>query len=106
MDLTEFILILGDGNTSTIEDNEAGARGAGVNGTDESIFQVFTATAFIWLQQRAVAIMCLVGVNVHVRGPLLLLLDKSVKIGHIKWVPHRDRELFPFLLFFFVLVTQ
>lgn len=96
VDLTEFHLVLGDGDTSTVKDDKAGARGASVNGTNKPILQAVAMTVFIRLQERAIAVMCLVGVNVNIRL-LLLLIDKRVEVGHIKRVPHCDRIFFFFL---------
>lgn len=88
VDLVEFNLVLGHGHTSAIEDNETRTGGTLVDSTDETIFQIIGTAGFI-LEQRAIAIVSLVGVDIDLR--LQLLLFKSiVDIGHVKRVSHCD----------------
>lgn len=85
MDLMVFNLVFSHWNTSAVENDETRARCALVNGTDETILQVIGATRLI-LYQRAIAIVGLVGVDVHV--VLLLLFDGVIQLRHIERILH------------------
>lgn len=88
VDLVEFGLVFGDRDTCAVKDDKARAGGTLVNGADETILEVVRTTAFV-LQERAVAVVGLVGVDVNLRLRLiLLLLDSIVEVCHVKGIPH------------------
>ena len=85
MDLMILDLVFGHWNTGAIENDETRAGCALVNGTDETIFQVIGATGLI-LYQRAIAVVGLVGVDIHMA--LLLLFDGAIQLRHIERILH------------------
>lgn len=86
MDLMKLDLVLGDRNTGAIKDDETRTGGTLVNGTDEAIFEVVRTTGLI-LQQRAIAVVGLIVVDVHPRL-LFLLFDRTFDLAHIKRILH------------------
>lgn len=86
MDLMKFNLVLGDRDTGAIKDDETRTGGTLVNGTYEAIFEIIGAARFV-LQQRAIAVIGLVVVSVHLRL-LFLLFERVINLGHIKRVLH------------------
>lgn len=71
MDLAELELIFGDGIPCAVEDDEARAGGALVNGAYETVLGVVMAASFV-LDERAVAIVALVGMTANLGDVLLL----------------------------------
>ena len=88
MDLMKFSLVFGDGHTSAVKDDKTRTGGTLINGTNETVLEVIRATAFI-LQEGAIAIVGLVGVDVNLR--LGMFLEGIIDLGHIKRVPHCGR---------------
>ena len=88
MDLMKFGLVFGDRHTSAVKDNKTGTGGTLINGTDETVLEVILATVFV-LQEGAIAIVGLVGVDVNLR--LGMFLEGIIDLGHIKRVSHCDR---------------
>ena len=87
MDLTEFILIFGDGNTGAVKDDEARAGGTGIDSTDETFLQI--AMSPLVLQQGTVAVVGLIGVDIDIR--FVIVFDDRIRhVGHIKGVSHGD----------------
>lgn len=86
MDLVKFNLVLGHGHTGTIEDDKTRTGSTLVDSTDETVFKIIGTTVFI-LQQGAIAVVGLVGVDIDL-GVELLLFESIVDFGHIKWVSH------------------
>lgn len=55
MNLTEFVLVRSNGETSAVKDDESSAGGALVNGTDKAVLQIVCATSLI-LDERPRAV--------------------------------------------------
>lgn len=85
MDLTEFILVLGNRVTRAVKDDEAGTGGALVDGTYETVLEVVVAAIFI-LDNRATAITRLVGIHVNLGD--IFLVQVFFDLGHVKRVLH------------------
>lgn len=88
MDLMKFGLVFGDGHTSAVKDNKTRTGCTLINGTDETVLEVILATVFV-LQEGAIAIVGLVGVDVNLR--LGVFLEGIIDLGHIKRVSHCGR---------------
>jgi hypothetical protein len=86
VDLVEFDLVLGHGNTGTIEDDKTRTRRTLIDSTDETVFKIIGTTVFI-LQQRAIAVVGLVGVDIDL-GLELLLFKSIVDFRHVEGVSH------------------
>jgi hypothetical protein len=98
VNLTEFGLVFGNGNTCTIEDNEACAGCTLIDGTDETLLEVVGTSVFI-LQQGAVPVVCLMRSDLNVKfvargivvvefkivGRLRVAINTAIQF---KWVAH------------------
>lgn len=82
----EFDLVLGHGNTGTIEDDKTRTRRTLIDSTDETVFKIIGTTVFI-LQQRAIAVVGLIGVDIDL-GLELLLFKSIVDFRHVEGVSH------------------
>lgn len=85
MDLAILNLVLGNGVPRAVEDDEAGAGGALVDGAYETILEIVGPIILI-LDNRTTAIAGLVGI--HVNLGKVFLLQVVLDVGHVKGILH------------------